>query len=283
MVKFDKEKHKYYNDKGEEYISVSTLVNLCKPKFDSDYWSKYKAIEKYCKNYLADGENAFKRFKSKVTKENINELYSLCNNNIINSLRIEILTEWDKKRNDACEKGTAFHENKEKEIIGDVGVMTESGFLPHTIPNEDLQLTPGIYTEVRLWSHKYKIAGTTDKIILYPDFKTFDIDDHKTNKKIDLRGFQNKNGFYEKLNYPLNHLENCNYIIYSLQISIYAFLLEQFGYKLKTSKFTHYQDILDLSGNIIEVKETPYYIKYLKEDVIKLITWYNETQRRKIL
>lgn len=87
---------------------------------------------------------------------------------------------------------------------------------------------------------------------------------HNTNKKIIT---ENK---WEKMLYPLNKYDNCNYVHYNIQLSLYGWMLEQFGYKVRNLQITHY---------LFNEQEEPiaskvYKFDYLKKDVEKLLNHY---------
>lgn len=48
-VAFNDSAHTYWdiNNLKKEYISVTTLIGSYAQPFDSDFWSKYKALEKF--------------------------------------------------------------------------------------------------------------------------------------------------------------------------------------------------------------------------------------------
>ena len=56
---------------------------------------------------------------------------------------------------------------------------------------------------------------------------------HNTNKKI------NTSNIFNKMKYPVGYLDDCEYNHYWLQVSFYAWMLEQFGFKVKDLGFTH--------------------------------------------
>jgi hypothetical protein len=70
---------------------------------------------------------------------------------------------------------------------------------------------------------------------------------HNTNKKIDTTSM-----FGNMLD-PVSHLNDCNYNHYRLQISVYAWMLEQAGYKVRGTRFTHLNN--------------PYIFNYMKDEV----------------
>lgn len=93
------------------------------------------------------------------------------------------------------------------------------------INKEDIAKANIVYSELMLWNDEYEIAGTADLIIDHND-KEFSVGDFKTNKAIK---FYNEYG--ERMLDPISHLSACNYNIYSLQLSLYAYF-----YSLKTGK-----------------------------------------------
>lgn len=67
-----------------------------------------------------------------------------------------------------------------------------------------------------------KIAGMVDNLSIKNENKKLVIFDYKTNKTINK-----KNKYGEKLIYPLDHLDNCELVNYSLQIWLYRLILER--------------------------------------------------------
>ena len=72
-------------------------------------------------------------------------------------------------------------------------------------------------------SEKFDIAGSIDNLFLNNDNELIMID-YKTNKKINYNSFNQ-----EKMLPPINNLEDCNYIHYSLQLCIYKILIEKYS------------------------------------------------------
>jgi len=81
-----------------------------------------------------------------------------------------------------------------------------------------------VYAEKLLWNHEYKLAGTCD--LLYEHDSNFTILDYKTNKVI--TAFSKYN---EYLLPPVDFLSYCEYNVYALQLSIYAYMFEQLSNK----------------------------------------------------
>lgn len=81
-----------------------------------------------------------------------------------------------------------------------------------------------VYAEKLLWNHEYKLAGTCD--LLYEHNENFTVLDYKTNKAI--TAFSKYN---EYLLPPVDFLSYCEYNVYALQLSIYAYMYEQLSNK----------------------------------------------------
>lgn len=93
---------------------------------------------------------------------------------------------------------------------------------------------------------------------------------HNTNKKIDVKSFfDSKTKTSTKMKYPLNHLDDCNYNHYTLQLSTYAWMIQQLNpeFVIEDLILVHF----DHEGNT-----TVYHLPYLKEDVIKMLTFYKK-------
>lgn len=91
---------------------------------------------------------------------------------------------------------------------------------------------------------------------------------HNTNKQIKTKSYFNKKTkSSEKLKYPLNTLDNCNYSVYNMQLSTYAWMIEQLHPELKCNELVlvHF----DHNNNM-----TTYNMPYLKEEVRKMLDFW---------
>lgn len=98
---------------------------------------------------------------------------------------------------------------------------------------------------------------------------------HNTNKEIKRRSFYNSSKKSNvKLKYPLNNLEDCNYNLYMLQLSMYAYMLQQLNpdFNIRSLTIVHIQR----DGSI---KEYP--VEYKKDEVEKVIKHYAKQQKIK--
>lgn len=236
---FDEGPHKYTDTLGNEYRSVTTLVGDYYNHFDADYWAHKKARE-----------------QGKSEKQ--------------------IRAEWDRIKDEACERGTKTHNGIEdaiKEVskfknciryLNDTGsgrVITIAD-VPALIPTPlnieefkdatqnkypeiyrvfDFYTERGyiIYSEIGAFLIDYLISGTIDIFCYRPT--DFVILDWKTNRD----GLKFEAGYYKKdkstipnqltnewikkkqsMLPPLNHLDDCNGMHYTMQLSLYAIMAE---------------------------------------------------------
>lgn len=278
-VFFNDESHKYYDKETmEQYISVTTLINQYCNEFDGEFWSAYKALEQICQQDVwFDLRNILlntKKFKEVyLDKFNIDkkEFYSK---------QLEIKEQYEKAKNEACEKGTKKHLKKELSFYGKEDFDLTNYNLPEikgkfTCKQDyyELDLERGIYPEF-LISYKFDdllIAGQIDCLIV--DNQDITILDFKTNKEIKKRSYYDKKKKKSvMMKAPLNNLEDSTWNHYQLQLSLYAYLLEHIkpGCNIKKLQLVHIKD--DDSETIMECE-------YLKSDIERMLKHYKRTSK----
>lgn len=109
-----------------------------------------------------------------------------------------------------------------------------------------------IYPEVIVYSTELKIAGSMDILAYDESIDSYEIIDWKTSKSIDKTSFGGKMGTHP----VTSHLMDCRYVHYSIQLSFYRYILEEY-YGLKI----HNQLIGHLSGNDCTLHVARYYRK----------------------
>lgn len=93
---------------------------------------------------------------------------------------------------------------------------------------------------------------------------------HNTNKSIDEKSFfDTKTKKSQMMKYPINNLMDCNKVHYTLQLSLYAWMLQQINpdFVVKKLILVHY----DHSGNVTEHE-----VEYLKDDVERLLKYHRK-------
>lgn len=236
---FEEKAHKYTDTLGNEYRSVTTLIGDYYNHFNADYWAHKKARE-----------------QGKSEKQ--------------------IRAEWDRIKDEACERGTSTH-NGIEDAIKSVSKFKEAikyleevksgrcitiadipDLIPRPLDVEEFKVATNnkypeiyrvfdfytekgyiIYSEIGAFLIDYLISGTIDIFCYRPT--DFVILDWKTNRD----GLKFEAGYYKKdkstipnqltnewikknqnMLPPLNHLDDCNGMHYTMQLSLYAIMAE---------------------------------------------------------
>lgn len=131
----------------------------------------------------------------------------------------ELVAEWDK----AADDGTAVHGEVQRFIQeglepGSLRARHAANWLDAAYPAEDCVRE----SEVIICHEDLRVAGTADLLVRKISGDRWVLVDWKTNKKIERRPFNNKRG----VRGPARAWPDCNYFKYSLQISLYRYVLE---------------------------------------------------------
>lgn len=212
---FEPKEHAYTYE-GIKFDSVTTFLKVFKEEFQKEYWAERKARERG------------------ITAK-------------------EILAEWQALGDTANILGTAVHEwiedfwvSWETEIIPDFPESPENEVQKRAEKFLDIYGSKLIHfvpltSELKLFSKKWKLAGTVDQPLLFWDEKQqkvlLVIGDWKTNKE--FKDDNHKKGRYQKLHRPFNHLYANSHNEYSLQISLYRLILEQMGIETDSGFLCH--------------------------------------------
>lgn len=267
--------HKYFNitDPSIQYVSVTTLIEKYGKPFDKEFVSKYKALERIMDPADWKKEKGGIWKGHKIPKDFL-EVYNI-DEQELNKVQQDILDEWTETNRVACERGTKIHAQLENSFYNAGSNITLKKFgiggkFECKKDYTELDLDYGIYPEYLIYYDNPKIdlhlAGQID--LLVKNNYDITIIDHKTNAKIDTKGFYNSSTrSSDKMLYPLGHLDECNFNHYQLQLSTYAWMLQKINSKfvIKDLILNHY----DHSG-----KNTLYHCSYLKDDVEKMLKHY---------
>ena len=272
IVYFD-DTHEYRAKEDDlQGVSVTTMIHAYTTPFDATFWSSYKALEALLEpeifGILKPKLLQTKRFnKSILTKLDIDL-------DLFNTKKQEILDSYDKKRIASCEYGTKVHAAIENALYGrDPNTLKKFGVggkMPVYKGKYRLELGSGVYPEFML-SYRdddFLLCGQIDLLIANDNKLT--IGDHKTNEKIEFKSFFDK---YKKsqtmMKYPLNTIQDCNGQHYTLQLSTYAWMLQQLNPKFEIERlFIHWIDH--------EGKESFIDVPYMKQEVEKMLTDYKK-------
>lgn len=286
-VGFIEATHEYKNLSNEslKYISVTTLIGKYEQEFDKDFTSKYKALERLLPSDVWKKEKGGIWKSHKIPKDFL-EVYDIKESEL-NAVQQDILDEWAKINREACERGTKIHSELENSFYkaGNNVKLEKFGiggkFQCKKNYNE-LDLEYGVYPEYLIYfSTQDKILNLAGQIdLLIKNGNEIVLIDHKTNAKIDQKGFyDSKSRQTKKMKFPLTKLDDCNFTHYTLQLSLYAWMLQRINpdFVIKDLIINHY----DHSGN-----NTLYHCQYLKKEVELLLKHYKrqiilENQKKK--
>ena len=282
-VAFREEGHKYFNidDPSISYTSVTTLIGKYEPEFDKEFVSKYKALERLIPADVWKKEKGGIWKSKKIPKEYL-EVHNILEEDL-NKVQQDILDEWENINKKSCERGTKIHAQLENSFYSAGSNITLKKFgiggkFSCKKDYNELDMDYGIYPEYLIYYDNPKldlhIAGQID--LLVKNGNDIFIIDHKTNKKIDLKGFYNNSTkSSEKLKYPLGTLDNCNFNVYQLQLSTYAWMLQKINpdFVIKDLILNHY----DHDGN-----NTLYHCTYLKDEVEKMLKHFAKQNKLEI-
>jgi hypothetical protein len=258
MNHFKPSTHQYIIQ-GKPYKSFSSIIKLVEPEKD---WDDIAA--KYAKKHSTK--------KDPLTVEDVKK-------------------QWAEKGRIARERGTLFHALKEEE---DINSKDKPVYFSETIndikPIRNLEtLEDGIYPELTLYNNEYQACGTADKVIIETinGVRYIDILDYKTSETIDEESYYDaRNQKFAMLANPLQSVMDCNFMKYSLQLSMYAFFLEKYNFtprnlilihliinELDLNKESKYK--IEYEGKSFHVEhEIEYPVKYMKKEVKALLQYH---------
>lgn len=244
-IEFKESDHSYHAN-GNRYISMTTICSRFKTPFDS----------------LAVATKVTNDKKSKYFGRDIQE----------------VMDEWSKSGDDACRIGTNLHKKKE---IANLGYIPEDNDIKTPIRLDYENLEDGSYPELLLWNHEYSLAGQADLVILETvGLKTYvDIIDFKSNKKLDLNSYKDWKTGHKMMQGPLKHLQDCHYSHYNLQLSGYAWMMEQHGFIPRNLIVEHYP-LRTVDGEVdYEQEPVIYKMNYLKKEIVDMLRTYKQTKK----
>jgi len=138
----------------------------------------------------------------------------------------EIKNQWNSSGKEASEAGTAMHLgiemfHNDANVDDSIKESVEWKYFQNYWKECGEDLEP-YRTEWEVWSEEHKLAGSIDMIYRRKSDGKFIIYDWKRSKEIKTTNTF-ENGYA-----PLDHLPNCNYWHYTLQLNVYKWFLETF-------------------------------------------------------
>lgn len=311
MYLFQDEGHKYLDTDNLLWkpISVTSLIDHYTDEFNEEFWLEYKAYQHYCipdnqlisvgsVNRKAERKERYKAFlkyhkiaywdhDNKKMINFFNELKTKLNipTEAIESLIKELSTSWKDINTTACINGSEKHDIEEQaSLLREHEHNPFDGKQYKVIKSYEMQvidgkntkvsivdlnnLEPGFYTEIIV--SVGDLIGQIDKLWITEDRGLF-IRDIKTNKELK---FVNT---FSKMKAPLAGFDDCNYNHYLIQLNLYAYILNQYGYHTLGLALDYYKpiDIDDLNKGRVHEE---YILEIVYKDVQNMVVDYSLKQ-----
>lgn len=187
----------------------------------------------------------------------------------------ELRKEWEDARIKGLAKGNSLHHTKELEFEGNENYIKyeyekhEEGTDYTTM---DYSIQNGfVYAEKPFILPKFDLIGIPDRISVIDNY--VHIDDFKSDKAIYKESYRVTNGKFstkKKMLPPISHLDDCNYLFYNLQLSLYMRMVLYHNKSLRPGvlRILHTQ----FNEDTLEPgKETIYEVPYLRREVEALL------------
>lgn len=226
-VQFIDENHEYIYD-GESYPSVTGVISEYQNKFDTYYWTRYIALKRM----------GYRLWPGK--KERPNQTVFLMNNEIpiedyhhYTDIKAEdIEKEWKKKADDARNRGHHFHDYLESGVWGKRN-KEKIDVLENFLEDYRSSHIP-VLTEFIVGDFDIRFFGQFDNLSFNDGYTLID---YKTDEEIK---FSNK---YDKLHPPFDHLDDCSFNKYTVQLNMYKHSIEKYSdIKIKSMHIVHFSD-----------------------------------------
>jgi len=265
MIKFTEEGHSYSNiDSADDFqwVSATKLIHQFTESFDSI------AVSERC----SKGKNPKYAGKS---PESIRAM-------------------WDKESKRSTVLGSWYHNQRENDILQFKFITRDGIEIPIIKPvmAGKVKLAPkqkigeGLYPEHFVYLRSASICGQADRVEVIGN--KVHVFDYKTNKEIKKKGYQFWDGRTKKMLYSMKHLDDCELNTYTLQLSLYMFIILKHNPSLEPGKIQiqHVQfeidhedengfpvHALDAMGEPIISKIELIDLPYMKKEVLAMLKW----------
>lgn len=272
MVKFIPDQHTYISILEEDinWTSVTSFISKFKQPFDSENIAIKSSKNKKSKWYGMDPEDIKQAWKS------------------------------ESKR--AIDLGTWYHNCRETDICSLTMIERHGEEIPVIKPiyengvkiAPDQKLANGIYPEHMVYLKSAGLCGQSDLVEVINN-QVF-VTDYKTNKEIKTAGYTNWEGVTQRMMPPLSHLDDCNLNHYTIQLSLYMYIILKHNPRLKSGGLTIHHILfeevgkdkydnpitaLDTNGDPIVKDVVQYNLPYLKQEIISLMHWLEDNRNTK--
>lgn len=269
-IYFNAKDHSYKSLEAEEkidWISVTTLVSHFKKPFDA------------------------KKIAEKVSKNKRSKWYG------IEPKKIQEI--WEAEADRAVTLGTYYHNQREEDLCALASIEREGKTVPIIAPvpltESGIKMAPsqkleeGVYPEHMVYLKSAGICGQSDLVEVVNG--KVNIIDYKTNKEIKTESFVNWEGASDKMMFPIDNLDDCNFNHYAIQLSVYMYMILKHNPKLKPGRiFIHHVTFevesedefgypivkRDHAGEPVVKEVIPMAVPYLVDEVTALMHYIKE-------
>lgn len=311
-LNFDEPSHRYYDNDNQTFLSVTQFLSEFEPKFDENFWGMYTALKdngKKVKPDIANKAILINGVSHKLTKLHKDDIFKHWYSATVakwKGISAEACLRGNATHNyleDTINQSKGlFTGNTDNHIItpnykpklidtvNDLNATDLQNKFPFIYARlkQYIERDCIIYAEKRVKLDFALLAGMIDVPIIKRGSKRFCIVDWKTNKD----EFKYTSGYMKKILVgkdwvksdifvptndkfadPISHLPYCKINLYSLQLSLYAYILECWGFEL-----------VDKGLEIIHIRpgQEPKVIKiqYLREEIELIIKYRLEQINR---
>jgi len=167
----------------------------------------------------------------------------------------DLIAKWDAAR----DYGTKIHKEIEDYLKeGKYPEEVKSVYAVEWLKKYQMKSDVDIISEIKVYSTELNIAGSIDILAHDKKADTYEVIDWKTSKNIETKSYNNKMGTHP----VTSNLQDCKFVHYSLQLSFYRYLLEQY-YGLTINN--------QLIAHLKEDGCTGYVGRYYQKEVIDII------------
>lgn len=203
MIRFQPQSHVYYHPEtpDRKWLSITGVVGMLHEKFDPHQGSVKSSQNKKSKWY---------------------------------GMRPEVIQNiWEGEKNRSTDLGKWYHDKREQSLYTGPGnvLVHKPLYEGDEKVARNQRLEDGIYPEHIVYLDSAGLAGQTDKVIVKDG--RLSVRDYKTNKEIRRQGFVNWEGVEKKMLKPLQHMSDCELSYYTLQLSLYAYIILRYNPHLK--------------------------------------------------
>lgn len=281
LILFSEKDHAYIHREKGKMLSVSGFIHNYEEPFDSDMIATRKVFKEINKAlwdtvYQKNGKDPYKAIED-MKKSVDPKLY-------LPRVK-EYVDGWTEKGHISSVRGTYHHktfENQDyergysinpynkKKYVTIQNLNIPEGYDNCSLADNLFDIEDGYYPEFLLFNEYLGTCGQSDKIYIETigSKRYMDIDDYKFVNEILMvpTFFDHSKKKFPTMLEPISHLYQTNYYSYTLKISMYAWMAEQFGFTIRNLGLRQMVELINK-----EFIELPYAIKYRKIEINLLI------------